>query len=45
MRFHAMMETAEGQYYAALQQGVPQQPVVSVVELPPHKAGSWKGHV
>lgn len=42
MRFHAMTETAEGQCYAALQQGVPQQPVVPLLSyLPPHKAGRW----
>ena len=42
MRFHAMTETAEGQCYTALQQGVPQQPVVPLLlYLPPHKAGRW----
>lgn len=43
MRFHAMGETAEGQCYAALQQGVPQQPVVPLLlYLPPDNAGSCK---
>lgn len=38
MRFHATTETAEGQCYDALQQGVPQQPVVPLLLcLPPHK--------
>lgn len=31
MRFHAMMETTEGQCYVALQQEVPQQPVVPLL--------------
>lgn len=43
MRFHATTETAEGQYYDALQQGVPQQPVVPLLfYLPPHKTSSCK---
>lgn len=43
MRFHATTKTAEGQCYAALQQGVPQQPVVPLLfYLPPHKADSCK---
>lgn len=43
MRFHAMTETAEGQCYAALQQGLSQQPaVLLLLYLPSHKAGSCK---
>lgn len=43
MRFHATIETGEGQYYDALQQGVPQQPVVPLLlHLPPHKTSSCK---
>lgn len=43
MRFHATTETAEGQCYAALQQGVQQQPAVPLLlYLPPHKAHSCK---
>lgn len=43
MRFHATTETAEGQCYDALQQGVPQQPVVPLLlYLPPHTTGSCK---
>lgn len=40
MRFHATVETAEGQCYDALQQGAPQQPVVlPLLYLPFHKSG------
>lgn len=43
MRFHATTKTAEGQCYAALQQGVPRQPGVPLLlYLPPHKAGSCR---
>lgn len=36
MRFHTTLEAAEGQRYDALQQGVPQQPKVTLLlYLPP----------